>query len=173
MWAWIFDQWDETTEKAAGWSGVFGLPRELWLRADHRLGMRPIEELKRLRYNEHTQGPLTVEAGSERALDDFKGNVFDLELVLEPTGATRCGVKVCCAADGSEETVVGYDSINKTVFIDTRRSSSKGMGLKVVEAGPFHLENSYCDCGGRRRPAGPADRSTAGSALGGRLWPGR
>ena len=29
MWAWIFDQWDDTTRKASGWSGVFSLPREL------------------------------------------------------------------------------------------------------------------------------------------------
>ena len=34
---------------------------------------------------------------------------------------------------------MGYNRVNQTLFIDTQRSSSQGMGLKVVEAGPFQL----------------------------------
>lgn len=49
------------------------------------------------------------------------GNVLDLALVLEPLGASRCGIKVCCAPDGSEETVVGYDRIAQTLFIKLNR----------------------------------------------------
>jgi len=139
LWAWVFDQWDDETKKASGWSGVFGLPRELWLRADHRLGMRPVEELKQLRYNERRHSQIMVQPNSEQVIENLQGNVLDLEIVLEPFGATRCGVKVCCAADGSEETVIGYDRVEQKLFIDTRRSSSQGMGLKVVEAGPFQL----------------------------------
>ena len=142
MWAWIFDQWDEATREASGWSGVFSLPRELWLGDDHRLRMRPIEELKTLRYNECRHSQIMVAADTEQMVDAIHGNVLDLEVTLEPYGATRCGVKVCCAPDGSEETVIGYDRVKQTLFIDTQRSSSQGMGLKVVEAGPFHLEDN-------------------------------
>ena len=83
-----------------------------------------------------------VQPDSEQVVENIQGNVLDLELVLEPFGATRCGVKVCCAPDGSEETVVGYDRVTQKLFIDTQRASSQGMGLKTVEAGPFHLEGT-------------------------------
>ncbi len=83
-----------------------------------------------------------LQPDSEQLIDNLQGNVFDLEVVLEPFGATRCGVKVCCAPDGSEETVIGYDRVNQKLFIDTQRSSSQGMGLKTVEAGPFHLDGT-------------------------------
>lgn len=139
MWAWVFDQWDEATKAASGWSGVFSLPRELWLGEDNRLRMRPVEELKQLRYNERQHSQLWVAANRETLLPNVQGNGLDLELVLEPFGATRCGVKLCCAPDGSEETVVGYDRVAQKLFIDTQRSSSQGMGLKTIEAGPFQL----------------------------------
>ena len=139
MWAWLFDQWDDATKAASGWSGVFCLPRELWLGEDKRLRMRPVEEVKQLRYNERRHSQIMVAADSEQVVNDIQGNTLDLEVVLEPFGATRCGVKVCCAPDGSEETVIGYDQVAQTLYIDPARSSSRGMGLTVVESGPFHL----------------------------------
>jgi hypothetical protein len=69
-------------------------------------------------------------------VENIRGNLLDLELVMEPFGATRCSIKVCCATDGSEETVVGYDRVAQKRFIDAQRSSSQGTGLKTVEAGP-------------------------------------
>lgn len=145
MWAWIFDQSDDATQNAGGWSGVFGLPRELWLGADHRLRMRPVEELKTLRYNERIHSQIHLSPNEERVVENIRGNVLDLELVLAPFGADRCGVKVCCSPEGSaeaEETIVGYDRVAQKLFIDTRRSSSAGVGLKTVEAGPFTLADN-------------------------------
>lgn len=142
MWAWVFDQSDEATQKAGGWSGVFGLPRELWLGEDHRLRMRPVEELKALRYNQRSHSQIRMAPNEQRLVENIQGNVLDLELVLEPFGADRCGIKVCCAPDGSEETIVGYDRVARTIYIDTQRSSSSGIGLKTVEAGPFHLADT-------------------------------
>lgn len=140
MWAWIFDQWDEATEKAAGWSGVFALPRELWLRDDLRLGMRPIEELKGLRYNERMAAPTELNYGKDVELKDLSGDAVDLELSFDPGAASSFGVKVRCAANASEETVVGYDVSSRQLFVDTTRSSAAGMGLKVREHGPLTLE---------------------------------
>jgi beta-fructofuranosidase len=140
MWAWIFDQWDEATEKAAGWSVVFALPRELWLRDDLRLGMRPIEELKGLRYNERKAAPTVLNYGKDVELKDLSGDAVDLELSFDPGAGSIFGVKVRCAADGSEETVVGYDVSSKQLFVDTTRSSAAGMGLKVRESGPLTLK---------------------------------
>ncbi|MGN6101678.1 MAG: glycoside hydrolase family 32 protein, partial [Devosia sp.] len=141
MWAWIFDQWDKETEAAAGWSGVFSLPRELWLRDDRRLGMRPVEELKSLRYNARAAGPVAITAGGSLDLMRAPDNVFDLEVTFEPGTASAFGLKVCCGEDG-EETIIGHDRSIGELFVDTQRSSSRGLGLRVREAGPLRLADN-------------------------------
>ncbi len=141
LWAWIFDQWDEATKAASGWSGVFSLPRELWLGEDKRLRMQPVEELKQLRYNERRDSQIRIAPDSEQNVNAIQGNTLDLELVLEPLGATRCGVKICCAPDGSEATEIGYDRVAQTLYIDPTHASSQRIGLQTVEAAPFHLGN--------------------------------
>jgi beta-fructofuranosidase len=95
-----------------------------------------------LRYNEQRCSQLLLAPDSTQIVENVYGNVLDLEVVLEPFGATHCGVKVCCAPDGSEETVIGYNRLNRKLYIDTQRSSSQGMGLKTLEAGPFHLDGT-------------------------------
>ena len=139
LWAWIFDQWSDEVKTAAGWSGTFSLPRELWLGEDKRLRMRPVEELKQLRYNERRWADLSLAADSEMTLADCQGQLLDLEIEIALNGASECGVKVLCSADGTEETVVGYDRDAGTLFIDTRRASSLGMGRLGIEAGPLRL----------------------------------
>ena len=137
LWAWIFDQWDDETEKSAGWSGVFAVPRELWLRDDLRLGIRPIEELKQLRYNSRTLG--ATDLGSDTALKIEGGSTVDVEATIDVGGATSVGLTVCRSADGSEATVIGYDAEKGELFVDTAKSSSRGLGLKVREGGPLKL----------------------------------
>jgi len=140
MWAWIFDQWDKETEAASGWSGVFSIPRELCLRNDLRLGMRPIEELKSLRYNARSLKPCSLEAGQMVDLISAPENVFDLEATYDLGTASVVGVKVCCSPDDQgEETVVGYDRQRGELFVDTAKSSGRGLGLRVREAAPFAL----------------------------------
>jgi beta-fructofuranosidase len=112
----------------------------LWLRDDLRLGMRPIEELKGLRYNERKAAPTVLNYGKDVELKDLSGDAVDLELSFDPGAGSIFGVKVRCAADGSEETVVGYDVSSKQLFVDTTRSSAAGMGLKVRESGPLTLK---------------------------------
>jgi beta-fructofuranosidase len=138
MWAWVFDHRDDEVKRASGWSGTFSLPRELSLGEDNRLRMRPVEELKQLRYNERQQTDIQLDPGKEVTVTRVKGQLLDIELTIELAGATRCGLKVCCSPNGEEETVVGYDAQEKKLFIDTR-ASSLGMGKKMVEAAPFSL----------------------------------
>jgi beta-fructofuranosidase len=138
MWAWVFDQRTEAAQKISGWSGTFGVPREIWLGEDNRLRMRPVEELERLRYNVRSRQDVALESGSEIALKDVQGRLLDLEMVIELRGARRCGVKVCCSPDGEEETVVAYDAVGGSLIVDTTRSSTR-MGKRVVESGPLML----------------------------------
>ena len=145
LWAWVFDQRDDAAKEASGWSGTFSLPRELWLGDDNRLRMRPVEELKRLRYNEQSRENLHLSPDSEVLLPEAQGQLLDIELEIAIHGAARCGVKVFCSPDGDadpEETIIGYDRENGSLFIDTRRSSAAGMGVQGVEAGPLSLADN-------------------------------
>jgi beta-fructofuranosidase len=142
LWAWIFDQQPDDVKAASGWSGTFSLPRELWLGEDNHLRMRPVEELKQLRYNERRWQNLRLAPESEFTLADVHGSLLDLEMEIQIHGAEQYGVKVFCSADGDEETVIGYDRSAGTLFIDTRRSSQAGMGNLGVEAGPLSLADA-------------------------------
>jgi sucrose-6-phosphate hydrolase SacC (GH32 family) len=139
MWAWIFDQRSKERRQASGWSGEMSLPRELLLGDDGRLRMRPVEELQLLRYDEQVAENIAVEADKEVVLDKISGNTIELMVEIEPQGATQCGVKVCRAPDGAEQTLVYYDAADKKLKIDVTKASL-GEGPKNIEAGPFVLK---------------------------------
>ena len=138
MWAWIFDDRPEEVWRASGWNGMYGLPRSLWLGEDGTLHMAPVKELKQLRQRRRTKRDLVVPADEELELKGFGKELLELEIVMDTGSATRCGVKVCCTDDGSEETVFCYDAGLKQLQCDTTRSSL-GFGRKVMEAGPLTL----------------------------------
>ena len=139
LWAWLFDGRAGLSRRMSGWSGTMSLPRVLWLDEDNNLLMRPVEELERLRYNEHTLENLTVNADSEQTLETILGNTIELLIEMVPDGAKQWGVKVCCSPDGEEQTLVYYDAAEGKLKIDTRHSSL-WEGPKSVEGGPFELK---------------------------------
>lgn len=139
LWSWIFDKRSKETRLASGWSGEMALPRELTLGDDNRLRMRPIEELKRLRYNEQTSPEMTVTDGKEVVLEKITGNTIELEVQIDPQDAKQVGIKVCRSPGGEEETPVFYDVAEQKLKIDTTKSSL-GEGPKQVEAGPLALK---------------------------------
>ena len=140
MWAWIFDRRSKETKTASGWSGELALPRELTLGDDNQLRIRPVEELKRLRYNEQVLPEVVVSAGHEIVLEKVTGNTIELEVQIDPQDAKQVGVKVCRSPGGEEETPVFYDVAEQTLKIDTTKSSL-GEGSKKTEAGPFALRS--------------------------------
>lgn len=110
------------------------------MRDDLRLGMRPIEELKSLRYNQRSLEPHALPAGETIELMTAPMNAFDIEATIEPGTSPTIGLKVCCgSSETGEETVVGYDRQAGELFVDTTSSSARGLGLKVREAAPFML----------------------------------
>lgn len=124
MWAWIFDRRPEPMLRASGWSGEMALPRELTLGADNRLRMKPIDELKQLRYDAKTLGQIDLSSDETKPLEGISGDALELEVVIEPKGAKRVGVEVRRSPDGAEKS---------TVFLDL---AAKKLGINE-EAGPF------------------------------------
>ncbi len=139
MWAWVFEDRPDSIRKYYGWTGIYGLPRSLWLGNDGTLRMRPIGELEQLRQNERVKNNLTVNAGSELKLNGFGSELLELEITLQPGSATQAGVMVGCSEDGREQTALYYDASEKKLKCDATRSSID-LGRRNVESAPFELK---------------------------------
>lgn len=138
LWAWLLDGPGFQTRGDGGWSGTLGLPRVLTLGPDGTLRMNPPPEIERLRLNPVRLADLAVPADGEITAAGISGTSLELELGVDPAGARRCGLKVCCSPDGEEQTLVAYDAAAGKLVVDTTRSSA-GSGPRSVEAGPFRL----------------------------------
>ncbi|MDP6546350.1 MAG: glycoside hydrolase family 32 protein [Phycisphaerae bacterium] len=139
MWAWIFDRRARPARGASGWSGTMSLPRVLTLGKDGKLLMNPPKEIEKLRYNPIARTKLTVKTDSELKLKGISGKSIELVLEIAPgKGAAQFGVKVCCSADGKEQTLVYYDAAEKKLKVDTTKSGPQG--ARKIEAGPLELK---------------------------------
>jgi beta-fructofuranosidase len=138
MWAWLTD--NPGGEKARGWSGVYGLPRSLWLGPDGTLRMRPVKELETLRSAERSWNNLTLTDGDTKTLDGVVGHSCELEIAIDPTStAKQLGVKVRASANGEEETLLYYDAETKELVFDSTKSGVDGR--QSVERAPLALKD--------------------------------
>ena len=135
MWAWLLD--NPAGEKEKGWSGVYGLPRSLWLGDDGGLRFQPVKELETLRGELKSWNDLTLADGATQALDGVTGQSCELAMEIEVGGARRCGLKVRAAANGGEETLLYYDADKQELVFDSTRSGREGR--QVIERAPFAL----------------------------------
>ncbi|HOZ48765.1 MAG TPA: GH32 C-terminal domain-containing protein [Candidatus Hydrogenedentes bacterium] len=135
MWAWLLD--NPEGEEAKGWSGVYGLPRTLWLGEDGTLRMAPVPELAMLRQSERVWNDITLADGEMKPLADIDGESCELELAIRPGAAKQCGVKVRTSPGGEEETVLYYDADSHELVFDATHSGVTGQ--RVVERAPFEL----------------------------------
>ncbi|HTQ11058.1 MAG TPA: GH32 C-terminal domain-containing protein [Fimbriimonadaceae bacterium] len=133
MWAWLTDNPDDG--KVEGWSGVYGLPRVLWLGPDGTLKMRPVDELKSLRYGERSWSGASLSGA--RKLEGVRGDSCELEIDVTPGSAARCGAMVRSSPDGHERTLVYYDAKAEELVFDATKSG--GAGRMVVERAPLAL----------------------------------
>jgi beta-fructofuranosidase len=123
MWAWACEGCNAAAQKAAGWSGVFTLPRILDLEADGSLRIEPAEELNRLRLNPKRGKQTVLARDTEIALPGVHGNTLELNFELDAKQASLFGIKLLASPDGGEHTTVSFDLGAKSVRIDLSRSS--------------------------------------------------
>ena len=137
MWAWLTD--NPGGEEAKGWSGVYGLPRSLWLGEDGTLRMRPVQELTMLRCDEKTWGEMTLSDDDTKTLDGVVGDSCELEITIGSATAKQFGVKVRASARGEEETLLYYDAETKELCFDSTRSGIDGR--RTLEQAPLELKD--------------------------------
>ena len=136
MWSWLTD--NPPGEKEKGWSGVYGLPRSLWLGEDGTLRMRPVREIETLRANEKSWPHFEFKQGENQVLEGVTGDSFELDAEIEVGNSPRTGLTVRASPDGQEKTLLYYDSKSKELVFDSLHSGSGGRN--VVERAPFALK---------------------------------
>ena len=104
-----------------------------------QLDQRPVEELKKLRFNHRTNKAIRLNAGKEHRFANISGTCMELGLTIKSGSYETVGVKVLQAADGSEETIIGFDSKRKTLYVDFGKST-KGVSNKHKRFERWSLE---------------------------------
>jgi beta-fructofuranosidase len=108
----------------SGWYGVMSLPVVISPMPDgDGLRYEPPAELQALRHDLQELQDIEVAADTEIPVPQVRGDCLELELEIEPAGAVEFGLKVRCAPDGSEETLVFFSTEPPTIQIDYRRAS--------------------------------------------------
>ncbi|MGI9544952.1 MAG: glycoside hydrolase family 32 protein [Cyclobacteriaceae bacterium] len=121
--------WGYDTEVEPGkndlyaWASVVSLPRVMSLNDDGTLGIAPAPELETLRLSERQAKNLTISNNQEITLSEIAGDVMELSVEIDPGDAKEIGVKVRCAPDNSEETLIVYNQENGTLKIDFSKST--------------------------------------------------
>ena len=136
---------DMSVCEAAGWYGVMSLPVVISLAPDgNTLCYEPPTELLALRQDLRQLQDIEVEADTEIPVPEVRGDCLELDLEMEPRGAAEFGLKVRCAPDGSEETLVSFCSEPPTIQIDYRKASLRDdLTYQLdprVQAAPFDFK---------------------------------
>ena len=132
MWAWLTD--NPSGEKDRGWSGVYGLPRTLWLGEDGTLRMAPAQELEMLRGRSVTMGL----ASDTRLLHGIDKTSCEIETEWSVGPTSQCGLNVRASSDGKEFTRIYFDATTHELVFDATHSG--GDGRMVVERAPLTLK---------------------------------
>jgi beta-fructofuranosidase len=122
MFGWVWEGRDQQAQVEAGWAGTMTLPRVLVPRADGYLGVRPAPELESLRTS-HTSVPVTSLDADRSLRLGVHGAGLELLADLLPGRADQVGLKVRCAPDGSEQTLIGYQPATGWLSIDREHAS--------------------------------------------------
>ena len=140
LWGWIREARREAAYRAAGWAGVMALPRVLTLGSDGLLGIEPAEELRGLRQNHQRMANVTVTSSASAPLEHVRGDALEILAEFDPGDAEEFGLRVRCAPDESEQTLVLCSRREKRLYLDGRQSSLSPDAQRDVQGGPFDLK---------------------------------
>lgn len=136
MWNWLRDNPDNGEEH--GWSGVFGMARELWYaKEDNTLRMAPAKEYERLRINPQFFKKDLMKTDSAE-LNIRNGASFEMrlnEIVPEERGNFELRIRV--SKNGKEYTRIYFDDQTNELVMDSTKGSARGWA--VVERIPAAL----------------------------------
>ena len=139
--SWLRDNLDNDFQ-TYGWSGVYSLPRTLWL-DEGFLGIAPVSELRSLRCNERDLTDKVIAAlNSQMDLNKKSflplclANPFccEIEISLFGLGDYSCGIEL---VSDSESAQIFYDSASKSLVMDITKSRKSV--YSICEKAPLTL----------------------------------
>jgi len=139
LFGWIREGRSREAQRASGWAGVLSLPRALSLRGDGTLNIEPVPELKVLRGEHQQYEEIRVTPTSSSLLKGAQGDCLEIAAELEPGDAEEFGLRVRCAPDGTEETLIVYSCVDRRLSVDRERSSLNSGVNRGVQGGPLEL----------------------------------
>jgi beta-fructofuranosidase len=107
MWAWIINGGEP--------GAVQGIPRELDLPADGILRIKPLKELKTLRYDEFAMSDITVNSSKDHAIEGLTGDAIELAITFTAPLPEDFGLSLLADDNGDEGLVISAGA-NKTTF---------------------------------------------------------
>ncbi|WP_171987472.1 GH32 C-terminal domain-containing protein [Streptomyces sp. M1013] len=134
------DRRTEQQHAQSGWAHNAGMPVSLSLRQDGTLGIEPIAEAAGLRGKRLARIRQTSVAEANRRLAGVSGDLLDISAVVEPRGARTITLAVRACADGTEQTLLTYDTAEHRFLIDRGRSSLDPDVRKGVHGGNVALD---------------------------------
>jgi beta-fructofuranosidase len=126
LWGYIRERRSREAQLAAGWSGVLSLPRVLSLTTDGSLRIEPAPQLQVLRSKRLFRRSSAVTPSDPALLEHVRGDCLEISAEFESGSAEECGLRVRCAPDLSEETLIVYNRRTRRLVIDTKKSSLYG-----------------------------------------------
>ena len=110
MWTWLLNI-------PVGPSGIQSLPRELELPKDGILRIKPLRELKMLRYGEKSENKLTVTPKSPHPLKHVSSDAVEIELVFPAPTSKSFGLDVLCDKNGKGGLRIMLDQKGKAIKV--------------------------------------------------------
>jgi len=146
-WAWLQEKRSPEAQAAAGWAGVMSLPRLLTLQSDGSVGVEPVSELNGLRRGSQRISNRIIAPNGPLLLEHFQSDSAEIEVEIELRDSHQAGLRVRATADGSEQTLIGYDRDSQQIFCDTTSSSTDPDTAKVprplsgrgIQGGPLSI----------------------------------
>jgi fructan beta-fructosidase len=131
LWLAWMNNWEYANEIPTDpWRSAMSIPRSVHLETVGEkvaVTQQPVEELQTLRGNEIRMEAQGIMDGDSPAADEgLSGKSYEMIVELEPGGSETVGLKV---REGvNEETLIGYDSKTRSVFLDRTQSGDDSFG---------------------------------------------
>lgn len=123
LWTWIKEGRPGKMRRAAGWAGLLSLPKECSLDEEYNLVLKPAAELALLRTENLTIAEQKLTPSSGNPFSGFTGDCLEFEAQISFEEPGICELTVRASPDGSERTIISYDSAEKLLTVDGSKSS--------------------------------------------------
>lgn len=145
IWIGWLDNWEYAKQApTTPWRGAQSIPRSLHLKSypyGMRLIQQPVRELKELRGKHYHYANLELDGpNSILKKDGVEGTSYEVDAVFRAGNSDRFGLKV--RKGNGQETTVGYDAINRDMYVDRTKSGNTGFSpdFPGIQKGPLAPE---------------------------------